>query len=262
MMFQGQWETDPNASWMGRGGGSDRALEAQVQGDLRGSPYEAVRRVECRLRDGVLTLWGQVSSYYLKQLAQEVARRRLADAARIRNTLQVVTGARVGQADAQSHGVRDRFRPQKQEIQSRQKKREDFMSCKVLIADADPTWLDTCKRDLGANGFTVETAPDGLACLARLQDGPLPDALVLELDIPWGGGDGVLGWLREHEQKRGLGRCLIVVTGNGSPALLSERMGIPESLCLQKPILSEQLRKLLDRRPAWQPVAAAQGGES
>nr|MCU0983008.1 response regulator [Pirellulaceae bacterium] len=72
------------------------------------------------------------------------------------------------------------------------------MVSRVLIADADDAWLDVCERGLCDSGFTVETAQDGLACLAQLQRGPQPDVVVLELDMPWGGGDGVLAMLREE----------------------------------------------------------------
>jgi hypothetical protein len=42
----------------------------------------------------------------------------------------------------------------------------------------------------------VETASDGLDCLKKLRRAT-PAALVLDLKLHWGGGDGVLAWLRE-----------------------------------------------------------------
>jgi hypothetical protein len=65
-------------------------LEADVEAQLRQSCYPAVRRVTCRLHDGVLTLRGRVSSYYLKQIAQTLAHDRLRGAARVHNALDVV----------------------------------------------------------------------------------------------------------------------------------------------------------------------------
>ena len=41
---------------------------------LSRSPYQELREVHCSSRDGVLVLQGKVSSFYLKQLAQEIAR--------------------------------------------------------------------------------------------------------------------------------------------------------------------------------------------
>ena len=68
----------------------EKLVEAQVQTDLRESCYQAIRAVTCQLDRGVLTLRGQVPSYYHKQLAQVVAHRRVAGAAVIRNDLEVV----------------------------------------------------------------------------------------------------------------------------------------------------------------------------
>ncbi|MGO8752192.1 MAG: BON domain-containing protein [Thermoguttaceae bacterium] len=42
---------------------------------LRGSPYGSLRTVSCECKDGVLFLRGRLSSFYHKQLAQEVVAR-------------------------------------------------------------------------------------------------------------------------------------------------------------------------------------------
>lgn len=131
------------------------------------------------------------------------------------------------------------------------------MSCRVLIADADLEWLETCELGLGGNGFTVETVRDSLECLGRLLSDPFPDVLVLELDLPWGGGDGVLDWLREEEQTSVLSRCAIIATSKASPALLSRRMKLPVSRCLQKPISLTRLRNAVGSPPTLHPLAAS-----
>ena len=46
-------------------------------------------------------------------------------------------------------------------------------------------------RALLREGFELETAVSGLECVARLREA-VPDVLVLEPHMPWGGGDGVL----------------------------------------------------------------------
>jgi osmotically-inducible protein OsmY len=53
----------------------DSELAIQAEYCLRKSGYLGLRRVSCDVREGVLVLRGHVSSYYLKQLAQEFARR-------------------------------------------------------------------------------------------------------------------------------------------------------------------------------------------
>jgi CheY-like chemotaxis protein len=71
----------------------------------------------------------------------------------------------------------------------------------------------------------------GLECLLMLAENP-PEILVIDLEIPWGGGDGVLEWGREHAAADGLPQ--IFVTGDDSPADLSCRTGIPPGHCFQK----------------------------
>ena len=45
-----------------------------ARGRLSRSCYRQIRQVTCRYHEGVLFLHGQLSSYYLKQIAQETVR--------------------------------------------------------------------------------------------------------------------------------------------------------------------------------------------
>lgn len=45
-------------------------LEEKARICLQHSPYRAIRRVDCTISEGVLTLTGQVPTYHYKQLAQ------------------------------------------------------------------------------------------------------------------------------------------------------------------------------------------------
>ncbi len=67
----------------------------------------------------------------------------------------------------------------------------------VLLAEADRELRDACHHFLFLHGFQVDAAADGLECLAKLRR-TVPDLLILDLELPWGGGDGVLGLLREE----------------------------------------------------------------
>jgi osmotically-inducible protein OsmY len=49
-------------------------VQELAQRQLRGAYHQEMRRVSCELHEGVLTLRGRVSSYYLKQFAQELVR--------------------------------------------------------------------------------------------------------------------------------------------------------------------------------------------
>jgi len=50
---------------------------------------------------------------------------------------------------------------------------------------------------LTGRGFDVEVASNGLECLALLRE-VRPDVVVLNWELPWGGGDGVLTVLQEE----------------------------------------------------------------
>ena len=66
----------------------------------------------------------------------------------------------------------------------------------VLVTDADRELTDVFRAYLLKGGYRVETASGGLECLQKLRQCS-PDVLVLDRELPWGGGDGVLACLSE-----------------------------------------------------------------
>ena len=50
----------------------ERRIEEAAEGHLRRSGYLALRDIGCTCREGVVTLWGYLPTYYLKQIAQHV----------------------------------------------------------------------------------------------------------------------------------------------------------------------------------------------
>lgn len=71
------------------------------------------------------------------------------------------------------------------------------MHLSILIADHDRGLAEAARRCLASRGCEVVVATDGLQCLDELRT-VAPVVLVLDPDIQWGGGDGVLDWL-DHE---------------------------------------------------------------
>jgi osmotically-inducible protein OsmY len=67
----------------------DTATAATAIAKIRQAPYQALRRIECRCLNGVLTLSGRVPSYYLKQCAQELVGE-VANVEHVNNELEVV----------------------------------------------------------------------------------------------------------------------------------------------------------------------------
>jgi osmotically-inducible protein OsmY len=65
-----------------------RGVQAEAQSRLRKSGYHELHFVSCEFHEGVLTLRGRVSSFHLKQVAQELIRR-LDGAEEVNNRLEV-----------------------------------------------------------------------------------------------------------------------------------------------------------------------------
>ncbi len=66
----------------------DRQTEAAVMSVLASSQYASLRRLDCRVSNGVVEITGIVSSYFLKQLAQ-AAVMQLHQANSVRNLVEV-----------------------------------------------------------------------------------------------------------------------------------------------------------------------------
>jgi two-component system alkaline phosphatase synthesis response regulator PhoP len=71
------------------------------------------------------------------------------------------------------------------------------MSVRVLLADPDQPLLSRYQDFLGQLGFEVETATTGVDCVDKLRQFS-PNLLVLEPELPWGWGEGVLSVLGDE----------------------------------------------------------------
>ncbi len=112
------------------------------------------------------------------------------------------------------------------------------MKPRLLIADSDAELRDVFRRFFSGSGFDVATAGDGLECLEQVRQF-LPDVLVVEREILWGGGEGVLGRLREEYPL--LAIDVVIITGDGrdfDPAP-------PVIACLEKPFSMAGLLELI-----------------
>lgn len=111
----------------------------------------------------------------------------------------------------------------------------------VLIADGDEELCNLYGRFLGERGYAVETSPDGLDCMRKLRQ-LMPSALVLDLELHWGGGDGVLAWLREENPGHAIPVILTATAGYSQHPIQS--LELPVVDFLPKPFT---LKTLLDR---------------
>jgi CheY-like chemotaxis protein len=109
----------------------------------------------------------------------------------------------------------------------------------VLVADDDAELCQIYGMLLVERGYEVETATDGLDCLRKLRRRQ-PTVLVLDLELRWGGGDGVLAWLREEDPT---GSVPVILTATAGPPVPFESAGAPVVRRLWKPF---SLATLLD----------------
>ncbi len=77
---------------------------------------------------------------------------------------------------------------------------------RLLIADSDPALADIYQSFFSNDGHDVEMAADGVQCLESIRQ-HLPDVLVLEYELPWGGGDGVLARCVRSFHSHGSASC-------------------------------------------------------
>ena len=108
------------------------------------------------------------------------------------------------------------------------------MRTDVLIAETDTKLCAAYERMLSGSGLLVETAVDGLDCWSKLR-ARRPDALMIDVDLLWGGSDGVLARLREDSDEAVSPE--VFVTGDDPPEILSSRAGVAVGRCFQKPLV-------------------------
>ncbi|HEX6885738.1 MAG TPA: response regulator [Planctomycetota bacterium] len=76
--------------------------------------------------------------------------------------------------------------------------REENKKKSLLLVDDEADVAQGLAALLRARGYEVEIARDGLEALARLEDGPLPDLVLLDYEMPQLDGEEVLARLRRE----------------------------------------------------------------
>jgi len=124
----------------------------------------------------------------------------------------------------------------------------------ILIADGDAKLCDVYRRFFVERGYEVESASDGLDCLMKVRQ-VMPAVVVLDLELRWGGGDGVLAWLREESPAPGM--PVVLTARAGYPLDTDEFKDPPVVDCLPKPFgltaLLESVRSTFARRERREP---------
>ena len=109
---------------------------------------------------------------------------------------------------------------------------------RVLMADPDESRRPAYREHLLQEGFELVTAVSGLECIARLRE-HVPDVLVLEPQLPWGGGDGVLAMMGEIAVLASV--PVLVLTSCRDPRVLESVSRFPISDYQVKPLTPDRL---------------------
>lgn len=127
---------------------------------------------------------------------------------------------------------------------------------RLLIADSDHTLADIYESFFSGEGYDVVTVGDGLQCLKVARD-RVPDVLILEYELPWGGGDGVLASLRQDFPFMPID--VVLITCDYSVEEVSGELVPPVVGCLRKPFRLRDLSDML-RAATQQSLPQTAGG--
>lgn len=114
----------------------------------------------------------------------------------------------------------------------------------LLLVDDDGDLVEALADHLRSEGHEVRTANDGEEGLKALRTPPLPDALVLDVDMPVLGGPGMAHEMLLHDAGQELIPILLVSSSHDLPAI-AKTMGT--SYFLRKPCDLTTFLALLDR---------------
>lgn len=127
----------------------------------------------------------------------------------------------------------------------------DLSGIRVLLADPDEHTLELYERHLTECRAAVARATGGVDCITQLQ-AFLPHVLVLEPELPWGGGSGVISWMLEDSDLPTT--PVIVVTAGRDLEQLRQILQYPLYDLVVKPLperqLAKKIRWVADTAPA------------
>jgi DNA-binding response OmpR family regulator len=127
-----------------------------------------------------------------------------------------------------------------QRLQHPQLEQCDLSGVRVLLADPDEQALECYERYLAECGAAVARATGGVDCITQLQSFR-PHVLVLEPELPWGSGSGVISWMLEDSELPTT--PVIVVTAGRDLEQLRQILQFPLYDLVVKPLPERQLAK-------------------
>src|ERR1700744_1781736 len=122
------------------------------------------------------------------------------------------------------------------------------MNCCVVVADDDPNVISLVKLRLGMAQYDVVATNDAIAAMAMVR-ARTPAAVILDVQMPGGGGLSVLAKIKSDPQLSGL--PVMMLTGERSAETVMQAMGGGPDDYMVKPfkpdVLVQRLSRLVDR---------------
>jgi DNA-binding response OmpR family regulator len=114
----------------------------------------------------------------------------------------------------------------------------------IVVADDDPTVVNLVKMRLGMAQYTVVTAEDADQALAMIQTKD-PVAVILDVQMPGGGGLFVLSKIKADPKTRGL--PVMMLTGERNAETVLQAMDAGADDYMVKPFLPDALLERVSR---------------
>lgn len=128
---------------------------------------------------------------------------------------------------------------------------------RILLADDEPTFLNSTADLLRREGYVCDTVSDGVSALARVEANPY-DLLITDLEMP---GNSDLGLVRAIAASRG-GLPVLVITGVPSVRSAMACVELPVAAYLLKPVvfgdLLPRVETAVSRFRSWQAMQQAE----
>lgn len=96
----------------------------------------------------------------------------------------------------------------------------------VLIAEDEPNIVESLRFLLNQAGCDVEAVFDGDAAIQRLQAGPAPDVLILDLMIPKKNGFEIMKWIRAEPDLNKVPILMLTAKGQDQDRRTAEELGV------------------------------------
>ncbi|MFM8262145.1 MAG: response regulator [Pirellula sp.] len=123
---------------------------------------------------------------------------------------------------------------------------------RLLIADSDPTMTELYESYFSDKGYDVTAVGNGIQCIDAIRE-QMPDVLVLEHKLPWGGDDGILECLRQDYPFTS--PEVVLLDSHGASGQQQRNPHSDVRAHLHKPFLMRDLHKLV--QSVGQPQVAA-----